>query len=110
MSDKALDNGVGAGAQSAERDPRVPWLEEDGLIYDADGYAVVNLATRKKSAHAEYIVRACNAFPDLLEALRLADEALENAYGEWIGPNVPTSRVQEDMVKVKAAIAKATAK
>ncbi len=115
-SDK-LDHSVEAGAQSVECDPkRHPFplayrtgSDDDwGWIRDSEGHLIAAVRHRLNETSdaehrrngtdpyaevAEYIVRVCNAFPAMLEALQL--------YVEHFGDPLKVAR---------AAIAKATGK
>ena len=82
-------------------------LSMDGnhvVIDHQDG--VIELYGENKKAHAEFIVRACRAHDELLEALKLLHDNL----AEYQRINNIGGYENHDMCMARAAIAKAKAK
>jgi hypothetical protein len=74
---------------------------EDGFVSDVLA-CVIGKNKRQRTERAAYIVRACNAFPELLEALkRLAESADACAWA------ANTSMMEADIAFARAALAKA---
>ena len=91
-----------------------PWKQHatPGKIYasvrGADGRCVADCGSRSDviaQANAEFIVRACNAHDDLLEALEACERALDEAY--FAEPDGCGCLACESLRKARAAIAKA---
>ena len=80
-----------------------PWGTKEGMIYSESDQSGKTIAFCDNKANADFIVRACNAHDDLMEACHQMWAALD----ERILNASKGSSVKEALEKIKQAISKA---
>ena len=75
----------------------------DSNMSDNKGYPVAECAGPKSRKHAEYIVRACNAFPAMEKMLQEVVNVIEGDESEWWMDD--PDRGGFDLAGIKAALA-----
>lgn len=108
MSEMDQGNTVATEHRAVTPHSHLPWRFEGNEIYSEPDYSSVAmlLENGKLEANAAFIVRACNAFPEMLAALDLAEDVLSRSpHSTAIWPN--GMHPQTGIDKIRAALSAA---